>query len=107
MNPMPRTLGILPAAITALFLVAYLGKEKPVLPSVPEPQAAPDSRTTVAAALAEGANSQACGGPSRRLKHSRLALHSQQPPPMGVLEAPPRHLRLPKRLTLLGSLKAE
>ena len=62
MNPMPRTLGILPAAITALFLVAYLGKEKPVLPSVPEPQAAPDSRTTVAAALAEGANSQACGG---------------------------------------------
>jgi len=43
MNPMPRTLGILPVAITALFLVAYFGKEKPVLPSVPEPQAAPDS----------------------------------------------------------------
>lgn len=43
MNPMPRTLGILPVAITALFLVAYHGKEKPVPPSVPEPQAAPDS----------------------------------------------------------------
>ena len=55
MNPMPRTLGILPAAITALFLVAYHGKEKPVPPSVPEPQAAPDSRTTVVAALADGA----------------------------------------------------